>query len=140
MEITTDRLDGGTVALLALEGELDASNFEDLIAAARRATADRPRLLVLDLSGVPYIGSSGLVALHSAAMLMRGKEPPSAEDGWSALHDVGRDAADDAPEAVAVVAPQPPVQRVLDRSGMSRIFRIYPDRKSAIDASQQPSA
>ena len=140
MEIKADRLGNGTVALLALEGELDASNFEDVIAAARQAAADRPRLLVLDLSGVPYMGSSGLVALHSAAMLMRGHEPPSPEDGWSAFHDIGREGGDDGGEPVALVAPQPPVQRVLDRSGMSRIFRIYPDRDSAVDASQQPSA
>ena len=140
MEIKADRLDGGTVALLALEGELDASNFEDVIDAARKAAADRPRLLVLDLSGVPYMGSSGLVALHSAAMLMRGQEPPSPEDGWSAFHDIGRDAGSDAAEPVALVSPQPAVLRVLERSGMARIFRIHADRESAVEGSREASA
>lgn len=84
MEIATERLADGEVHLITLTGELDASNFEDVIEAARAAAGAGARQLLLDLSGLGYMGSSGLVAIHSAARLMRGEEPPSLEAGWSA--------------------------------------------------------
>jgi anti-anti-sigma regulatory factor len=132
MEIRAERLDDAT-AVLALIGELDASNFEDLIEASRRAAESGARQLVIDLSDLTYMGSSGLVALHSAAMLMRGEEPPSPESGWAALHHAADEVS--APpdrEPLALVAPQPAVRRVLDRSGMATIFPIHPDRASAL--------
>ena len=133
MEIAAERLNDGSVALLALRGELDASNFEALIEAARAEARDGATALVLDLRDLSYMGSSGLVALHSAALLMRGQEPPSPESGWSAFHDVGHAvAAGSTAQPVALVAPQPGVRRVLDRSGMSRIFPIHPDRETAL--------
>ena len=134
MEIRAERLDDAT-AVLALRGELDASNFEDLIEEARRAADSGATQLVLDLSELTYMGSSGLVALHSAAMLLRGEEPPSPESGWAALHHAADEvtAAPDR-EPLTLVAPQPPVRRVLDRSGMARIFPIHPDRATALAA------
>ena len=41
------------------------------------AIAAGTRQLVIDLSNVSFLSSSGLVALHSAALVMRGDEPPS---------------------------------------------------------------
>jgi anti-anti-sigma regulatory factor len=135
MEIRAERAADGKVAVLALEGELDASNFEALIDAARVAAGAGARQLVVDMSGVSYMGSSGLVALHSAAMVMRGEEPPSPESGWSAFHQLGHEVS--APpdrEPLAIASPQPAVARVLARSGMARIFPIHPDRAAAIAA------
>ncbi len=122
------------VAVLALEGELDASNFEDVIAAGRSLYADGTRRLVLDLSGLRYMGSSGLVALHSLAVLMRGEEPPDPEYGWSAFHSVGRDAAAESgpQQAVKIAGVQPSVERVLDRTGLKRYFEVHPDRAAAL--------
>lgn len=136
MEIRAERLDGD-LAVLSLDGELDASNFEELIEHARSAARDGVRALVLDLSGLAYMGSSGLVALHSAAMLLRGEEPPSPESGWAAFHSVAEE-VEAAPERepIALVGPQPPVRRVLERSGMADIFPIHPDREAAAAALQ----
>jgi anti-anti-sigma regulatory factor len=134
MEIRAERLDDAT-AVLALNGELDASNFEELIEAARRAADSGARQLVLDLSDLTYMGSSGLVALHSAARLMRGEEPPSPESGWAALHEAADEVTASSNRAsLALVAPQPAVRRVLDRSGMATIFPIHPDRATALAA------
>jgi anti-anti-sigma regulatory factor len=135
MEIRAERVDGSDLAVFTLEGELDASNFEALIDAARTAAGNGVRRLVLDLGGLTYMGSSGLVALHSAAMLMRGEEPPSPESGWSAFHQLGDEiSAPPDREPLALAAPQPPVRRVLERSGMARIFPIHPDREAAVGA------
>ncbi|GHF25147.1 anti-sigma factor antagonist [Amycolatopsis deserti] len=54
------------VAVLAVEGELDLATANRLEAAFRRLVARRPRVVVVDLSGVAFLGSSGLAAITSA--------------------------------------------------------------------------
>jgi anti-anti-sigma regulatory factor len=132
MDITTDR-SSADVTVIGLDGELDGSNFENVIAAGRAARDAGARRIVLDLSGLSYMGSSGLVAIHSIALLLAGKEPTSPEDGWQAIHEVNQ--AVDASEPVVLLAgPQASVQRVLDRSGMSELFPVHPDRATALGA------
>ena len=50
----------------------------------------RPRHLLLDLTGLTFMASSGLVALHSVVRVMHGEEPPDPEGGWGALPRVDR--------------------------------------------------
>lgn len=132
MDITTDR-PSADVAVIALDGELDGSNFERVIDAGRAARDGGARRVVLDLAGLTYMGSSGLVAIHSIALLLAGKEPTSPEDGWQAIHDINQQVGDGDP-GVILAGPQGSVQRVLDRSGMAELFPIHPDRVTALDA------
>jgi len=131
MEITTDR-PSPDVTVIGLDGELDGSNFEQVIDAGRAARDAGARRIVLDLSDVSYMGSSGLVAIHSIALLLAGREPASPEDGWQAIHDVTQTVGDEAD--VLLAGPQASVQRVLDRSGMSELFPVHPDRATALRA------
>ena len=134
MDISTER-PRDDVALVALTGELDASNFEDVIDTARQLTSDGAHHLILDLSGLSFMGSSGLVAIHSAALLAQGHEPPSPEDGWDAFHRMSNDvatASDDG--SLRIVAPSAAVDRVLDRTGMKRLFAVHADRDEALGA------
>src|SRR3954469_601682 len=132
MDITTDR-PSTDVAVIALDGELDGSNFEQVIDAGRAARDGGARRIVLDLSGLTYMGSSGLVAIHSVALLMDGKEPTSSEDGWQSIHDLDHTAAE-RESGVVIAGPQASVQRVLERSGMIGLFAVHPDRATALDA------
>jgi anti-anti-sigma regulatory factor len=140
MDITTDQ-PSADVAVIALAGELDGSNFERVIDAGRAARDGGAKRVVLDLSGLTYMGSSGLVAIHSIALLLRGLEPTSPEDGWQAFHDLGSDdTASDSGSGVVLAGPPPNVERVLDRSGMLSLFPVHPDRASAIAAATVASA
>ena len=132
MDITTDR-PSADVAVVALDGELDGSNFERVIDAGRAARDGGARRLVLDLTGLTYMGSSGLVAIHSIALLMAGQEPTSPDDGWQAIHEVNR-AVDEGEPALHLAGPQPSVRRVLERSGMLGLFPVHEDRASALGA------
>jgi anti-anti-sigma regulatory factor len=132
MDITTDR-PSPDVAVIALDGELDGSNFERVIDAGRQARDDGARRVVLDLSGLTYMGSSGLVAIHSISLLLRGHEPTSPEDGWQAIHEIGS-AADDGDPAVLLAGLPPSIERVLQRSGMIDLFPVHADRESAVAA------
>jgi len=131
MEITTERPSAG-VAVIALDGELDGSNFEHVIEAGRMARDDGAHWIILDLSRLTYMGSSGLVAIHSIALLLAGKEPTSPEDGWQAIHEINQSVGDEAD--VLLAGPQGSVQRVLDRSGMAELFPIHADRAAALGA------
>jgi anti-anti-sigma regulatory factor len=134
MDITTER-PRPDVAVIALAGELDGSNFERVIDAARSAHADGAQTILLDLGGLTYMGSSGLVAIHSAALILRGLEPPSPEDGWDAFHHLGQDDEKGSDGAgLHLVAPTAPVDRVLDRTGMKSLFPVHADRAAAMEA------
>jgi anti-anti-sigma factor len=123
------------ITVLTLEGELDASNFERLIEEVRSLYERGTRHLLLDLANLTFIASSGLVALHSIVRTMRGEPPPDPDAGWDALHSLGLDVSSGAAQSeVQLAAPQPAVARVLQRTGLDRLFTVHPDRAAAIAA------
>jgi anti-sigma B factor antagonist len=131
LETTVERVEGPVpVTVLALDGELDASNFEGLIDEVRRLYDGGARRLLIDLADLRFMASSGLVALHSIVRIMHGEPPPDPEAGWSALHaDMGGRQTE-----VQLCAPQPAVERVLSRTGLDRLFVVHPDRDTALAA------
>jgi anti-anti-sigma regulatory factor len=136
MNITVDRVQGALpVAVVRLEGDLDASNFEALIDEARRLHGEGTRHIVLDMTGVPYMGSSGLVALHAIATLLEGGEPPDLESGWQAHHAIGQSVEAGMQEHLKVVLGDPPVAallRVFQRTGMDRFIEIHTTEAAAV--------
>jgi anti-anti-sigma factor len=132
MTIDVERLDGKPpLACVALTGELDASNYEQVIDIVRNAYADGARGLVLDLENLTFMASSGLFALHSAVRIMGGETPPDPEEGWSALHQMAMD-EDSQASTVRLAAAQEPIARVLERTGMLRLFPLDATRAEAI--------
>lgn len=138
MAITIDveHLGGSpSVSVVALDGELDASNYERVIEVVRDAYANGARGLVLDIAKLTFMASSGLFALHSAVRIMRGETPPDPEMGWGALHQMSHD--HDAPASnVRIAGAQDAIARVLERTGMTSLFGIDASRADAISALQ----
>jgi anti-anti-sigma factor len=124
-----------SVSVVSLDGELDASNYEQVIDVVRTAYEQGARGLVLDLGGLSFMASSGLFALHSAVRIMRGETPPDPEGGWGALHEVAHDHDTEAAN-VRIAGAQDPIARVLERTGMNRLFGIDASRAEAIAAVQ----
>ena len=121
------------ITIVALDGELDASNFAGLIDTVRGLHDSGSRHLLLDLTNLRFMASSGLVALHSIVRLMHGEAPPDPEAGWDALHSLGQDvAAGSTQTEVQLCGAQPAVERVLARTGLTRLFVTHPDRATAI--------
>jgi anti-anti-sigma regulatory factor len=120
------------VTVLRLQGDLDGSNYLDLIAAAKTAQQNGAKYLLLDLGGVPYMSSAGLVALHSAVQLLRGEQPPDPAAGWSTLKSIAMNTPNTAQELVKLLNPQPRVTRTLEMSGMNVFFKIYTDEAAAL--------
>jgi anti-anti-sigma regulatory factor len=120
------------VDILTLHGPLDASNFEAVIAKVRELYHNGTRYLLIDLSDVPFMGSSGVVALHSAALLMRNQEPPDPEHGWVAFHALGAERDQTTEQFVKLLGPQPKVSRTLQMTGIDALLEIHTDREVAL--------
>lgn len=132
MNITIDR-PSPTVAVVGLDGELDGSNYGQLITTGQELYEDGARTLILDCAALTYMSSSGIVALHGLTRVFDGQEPPDPESGWQAIHDIGADVNDGRiQDHVRLVAPTPEVDRVLDRTGLKQLIPIHPTRESAL--------
>ena len=134
MDLTIERVDDRPgVAVIGLSGELDASSYLELIEAGRTLHGGGATDLLIDLTDVTYLGSSGLVALHSLALLLAGREPPDPEMGWSAFHGLSVDVNEGGSSGhIRLINPQPQVDRTLERTGMKRLFEVHPDRSAAL--------
>lgn len=90
-------------------GELDMSSAPSLTAAAKDAIGDGYRLLLLDLSGLSFLDSTGLsalLAIHRKA---------EARDGHA-----------------AIIAPSANALRVLEMLGVEQVLNIYESVDDAV--------
>jgi len=134
MEITVDTAEGAVpVTILRIQGDLDSSSFQLLIDKAAEVCDAGAKHLVIDMSGVPFMGSAGLVALYSVAKLAKGQE--SARQGaggdWNAYPAMGA-TRDKTQRNVKLLGVQEQVQGVLDVSGMAAYFEIHCDLDEAV--------
>jgi anti-anti-sigma regulatory factor len=133
MNISVREMQGRVpVAILAVQGDLDASNYEDLIAKATEVQSAGRADMLLDLTNMSFISSSGLVALHSIALLMRGEQPPASEEGWSAIRSIHRGLGTGVQQHVKLLNPQPYVERTLGKAGLIEFFEIHTDLDTAV--------
>ena len=122
------------VTIMQLQGELDASNYLEVIARAKELYAAGSRHLLLDLSDLSFMGSSGLVALHSIVLIMNGEEPPDPEYGWSAFHAAAKAVEGKSTAVCKVLNPQPAVNRTLEVTGFKTFLGVYTDQETALAA------
>lgn len=135
MEIILDQAQGQLpITILKLRGDLDASNFETVIAKAKELYELGTRHIVIDFSQVPFMGSSGLVALHSIALMMRGESGINLEAGWQAFRSLEHTKEEGAQQHVKLLNPQPRVSRTLELTGMNAFFEVYTDLETAVSS------
>jgi anti-sigma B factor antagonist len=109
--LAVERTSSDGVELLLVEGELDAATAPRLIAVLNRAIQDALRSLVIDLSRVDFMDSTGLALLLNAhrRMMRRGK-------------------------GFAVVCAGGPLLRMFEVTDMVDTLCVRPDRGSAVRA------
>ncbi len=134
LQTTVEQVDGPEpITVLTLDGELDGTAFEGVIDTIRGLYDAGTRVLVLDLTRLWFISSSGLVAIHAAMRLMRGEAAPDTEQGWVALRAVQQEAdAGQVSTALRLVGVQAAIQKVLDRTGLGPLIPTYRDRAAAL--------
>jgi anti-anti-sigma regulatory factor len=134
-DITVSQIQGRVpVTILRLHGDLDAANYRDLIARAQEVYDGGARDILLDLSEVPYMSSSGLVALQSIASLLRGDALPDLESGWGTFHALDHQRDLGLQPHFRLLSPQPRVAHVLEVVGFERFLEVHTDLGAAIAA------
>jgi anti-sigma B factor antagonist len=99
------------VPIVNVRGELDVSTSPELHTWLAEAISHAPQLLIVNLTDVSFIDSTGLGVLVGA------------------LRDV-RTAGGD----VRLVVTQPHVNKVLELTGLDKVFNIVPDTAKAVTA------
>ncbi len=135
MNITTDHVENpALITILRLEGELDASNYQSLITHTQELFAGGTRNLLLDLDKLTFVSSSGLVSLHSMALIMRGESLADSQEGWRAFHAISQDLkkAGGQEKHFKLLKPQPLVKKVLDTAGFTKVMPIFDDEETAV--------
>ena len=112
MSVRVERLPGEDVPVVAVHGELDIDGAPELRAALIETIEEQPgQHVVVDLEGVEFIDSAGL------GVLLGGLERARAAAGDLALVATGQS-----------------VIRVLELTGLNRVFEIHPSRTAALGA------
>ena len=122
------------ITVLGLEGQHDASNYVVVIERVKALYDAGTRDLLVDLSDLSFMGSSGLVALHGIAMILRGELPADPQQGWSAFHALAKDREGGLQAHCKLLNPQPAVARVLEITGFGAFLEIFDDRAVALAA------
>lgn len=102
--------------LLTVDGELDIATAPRMISALSEALTDMAFPLVVDLSRVVFMDSTGLALLMNA-----------------------RRRAMRLGQGFAIVCPGGPISRVFEIADMVESLRVCPDRESARQAATQPA-
>ena len=71
IQITIHQTDE-TVALMHLQGDINASNFMDVVNRAREIYNNPAHNLMIDLSEVSSVSTTSVVALHKIALIYSG--------------------------------------------------------------------
>jgi anti-anti-sigma factor len=112
------------VAVMRLQGGIDASNFVAIVDKAREIYQNPARNLILDLSGVPSITSTGLAAIHQIALIYSGR--PDQMKHPDLTH------SSTARKYVKLLSPQPDVDKALETAGLKLFFKVFRDLDSAL--------
>ena len=114
-------------AVMKLASEVNASNFMEIVDKAGETYKNPARYLIIDLSDVPSISSTGMVALHKIALIYSGV-PQDVKEGENPNFTHSNEAR----KYVKLVNPQPGVDESLTKAGMKLFFKFFDDVDSAL--------
>jgi anti-anti-sigma factor len=130
--IISQNQDTSPVSIMQLKGSLDGNTYEHFITEAQKLYDAGTRNLLLDMTGLTFLSSAGIAALHRIARIFRGEDRTTMEEGWSAIHVMSRDRDSGSQEHIKLLNPNERIQEVLDMVGFKAFFEIYTDIHPAI--------
>ena len=116
-----------SIAIMHLQGDINASNFVQVSDKAQELYMNPARNLIIDLSDVSSISSTGLAAIHKIALLYSGV-PQQVEQGTNPDFTHSSNAR----KYVKLLNPQPEVEKTLEGAGLKLFFKIYKDLDSTL--------
>jgi len=129
MEISISQEQGKVpVSVLHVKGDLRSE--DELLSQARTAFESGTRNILLDLSGVRFMSSSGLRAIHKIFNMLRTDAPNESDEAVSA----GITAGTFTSPHLKILKPQKNVLEVLKLAGYDMFLEIHQNYKKAIDS------
>ena len=133
MEITVTTQQGKVpVTVLQPHGDVDASNYTELVSKVEELMKAGAQDFLVDLSDVPFMSSAGLAGLHTIAMTLRGEKLVDPEGGWAVLKSMDRSRASGMQKHVKLLSPQAGVAETFDKAGFTLFFEVYDDIQKAV--------
>ena len=133
MEITVTTQQGKMpVTVLQPHGDVDASNYTELVTKVEELMKGGAQDFVVDLSDVSFMSSAGLAGLHTIAMMLRGEKLADPERGWAVLKSMDRSRASGMQKHVKLLSPQAGVAETFDKAGFTLFLEVYDDIKKAV--------
>ena len=114
-----------SITILQLDGTVDRVTSSQLLDRARQAYEDGARHLLLDLSGVGMLTSSGLIAIQSIFKLF------TPESDLELMHHTKEQYKS---PYVKLVCPDPKIYYVLNIAGFLQSLLIYSNLQEAINS------
>jgi len=124
------------VTIMQLQGALDGSSYEKFVTEAQNLYDAGTRNLILDMSELTFLSSAGLTGLHRIARVYAGEDRSTIEEGWSAIHALGKKRDSGFKNHVRLLNPNKKIQDVLDTVGFNIFFEIYVDIHPAMASFQ----
>jgi len=115
------------IAVMRVKGEINASNFVLVTDKAQEIYQKPARNLIIDLSEVPGISSTGIAAIHNIALLYSGVPQNVQQDAQPDFTH-----SSNARKHVKLLNPQPEVDKSLEAAGLKLFFKVFKDLDSAL--------
>jgi len=133
MEITVSiHQSAQPIAILKIIGDINASNFMEVVDKAQALFDNPARHLIIDLSEVSSVSSTGLVALHKIALVYSGVPQQVEADEDEIRPDFTH--SSNARKFVKLLSPQPAVDAELQKAGLKLFFKVFSDLDTAINS------
>lgn len=120
------------VTVVQAHGDIDASNYAELVKTVEALIQGGAQDFILDLSDVGFMSSAGLAGLHTLAMLLRGEKLVDPEAGWATFKSMDRSRASGLQKHLKLLSPQAGVADTFDKAGFTLIFEIFTDLAKAV--------
>jgi anti-anti-sigma regulatory factor len=137
VDITISTQQGAVpVTVVQPHGDLDASNYRQLVDKVEDLISEGAKDFLIDLSDVPFMSSAGLVALHSLAITLRGEKPIDPQSGWAALKSMESSRATGLQKHIKILSPQKYVAETFDKAGFSEFLETFTQLATAVASFQ----
>lgn len=117
----------GNVTVMRLLGDVDSSNYTEVIIRAQEVYDGGARNLLLDLGNVPYVSSAGLMAFHTLARIFSGHSIQGTDSTRPIFRAINPKEDFSAREHIKLLSPQAAVEQVLDVVGLKQFFEVHTD-------------
>jgi anti-anti-sigma factor len=134
--IISQNQDNSPATIMQLQGALDGSSYEKFVTEAQNLYDAGTRNLILDMSELTFLSSAGLAGLHRIARIYRGEDRSIMEEGWAAIHAMGKERDSGFQNHVKLLNPSEKILDVLDTVGFKTFFEIYADIHPAMASFQ----